>query len=78
GNVPVLIETLTYRYGPHTLFGDDPTRYRSKEMYDEWVQKDPLTRFRKYLKDKGLWSEAKEEKIIEKTKGEIKVVIAEE
>ncbi|MBV6605785.1 pyruvate dehydrogenase (acetyl-transferring) E1 component subunit alpha, partial [Acinetobacter baumannii] len=32
GNSPVLIETLTYRYGPHTLSGDDPTRYRSKEM----------------------------------------------
>lgn len=34
-------------------------------MDDEWVQKDPLTRFRKYLTDKGLWSEAKEEEIIE-------------
>ena len=77
GNGPVLIETLTYRYGPHTLSGDDPTRYRSKEMDDEWVQKDPLTRFRKYLTDKGLWSEAKEEEIIEKTKEEIKVAIAE-
>ena len=30
--------------------------------------KDPLTRFRKYLTDKGLWSEAKEEEIIEKKK----------
>ncbi len=66
--VQFLIETLTYRYGPHTLSGDDPTRYRSKEMDDEWVQKDPLTRFRKYLTDKGLWSEAKEEEIIEKNK----------
>ncbi|MCP6725918.1 thiamine pyrophosphate-dependent enzyme, partial [Klebsiella pneumoniae] len=24
GNGPVIIETLTYRYGPHTLSGDDP------------------------------------------------------
>ncbi len=39
GNGPVLIETLTYRYGPHTLSGDDPTRYRSKETDDEWQKK---------------------------------------
>ncbi len=39
GNGPVLIETLTYRYGPHTLSGDDPTRYRSKDMDSEWQQK---------------------------------------
>ncbi len=77
GNGPVLIETLTFRYGPHTLSGDDPTRYRSKETEDEWVEKDPLTRFRKYLTAKGLWSEAKEEEIIEATKEEIKTAIKE-
>lgn len=77
GNGPVLIEALTYRYGPHTLSGDDPTRYRSKEMDDEWTAKDPLVRFRKYLEAKGLWSEAKEEEVIEATKEEIKVAIAE-
>ena len=73
GNGPVLIETLTYRYGPHTLSGDDPTRYRSKDMDSEWQQKDPLVRFRTYLTEKGLWSEEKEEQIIEQTKEEIKL-----
>ena len=29
GEGPTLIETLTYRYGPHTMAGDDPTRYRT-------------------------------------------------
>lgn len=76
GNGPVLIEALTYRYGPHTLSGDDPTRYRTKDMDDEWQQKDPLIRFRNYLTEKGLWSEEKEEKIIEDTKEEIKQAIA--
>ena len=38
--------------------------------------KDPLTRFRKYLTDKGLWSEAKKKKLLKK-KEEIKVAIAE-
>ncbi|EOT29730.1 pyruvate dehydrogenase (acetyl-transferring) E1 component subunit alpha [Enterococcus saccharolyticus] len=77
GNGPVLIEALTYRYGPHTLSGDDPTRYRSKEMDDEWTAKDPLVRFRKYLEAKGLWTEAKEEEVIEAAKEEIKAAIAE-
>jgi pyruvate dehydrogenase E1 component alpha subunit len=36
-----------------------------------------LVRFRKYLEAKGLWSEAKEEEVIEATKEEIKVAIAE-
>lgn len=77
GNGPVLIETLTYRYGPHTLSGDDPTRYRSKDLDGKWQKKDPLVRFRKYLTDKGLWSEEKEEAVIEKTREEIKAAIAE-
>ena len=76
GNGPVLIETLTYRYGPHTLSGDDPTRYRSKELDGEWQKKDPLIRMRNYLTEKGLWSEAKEEEVIEATKEEIKQAIA--
>ena len=30
GEGPTVIETLTYRYGPHTMAGDDPTRYRTR------------------------------------------------
>lgn len=75
GNGPVLIETLTYRYGPHTLSGDDPTRYRSKDLDDLWQKKDPLVRMRKYLKDKKLWDEAKEEAIIDRAKEEIKAAM---
>ncbi|MCI1986807.1 MAG: pyruvate dehydrogenase (acetyl-transferring) E1 component subunit alpha [Lactobacillus sp.] len=77
GNGPVLIETLTYRYGPHTLSGDDPTRYRSKETDDLWQQRDPLIRMRNYLTDKGLWNQEQEDALIEKTKGEIKAAISE-
>ena len=32
GEGPTLIETITYRYGPHTMAGDDPTRYRTEEL----------------------------------------------
>lgn len=39
GEGPTLIETYTYRYGPHTMAGDDPTRYRTEDMDDEWEKK---------------------------------------
>jgi pyruvate dehydrogenase E1 component alpha subunit len=68
GGGPTLIEALTYRYGPHTLAGDDPTRYRSKEQVTEWEQKDPLTRFRKFLEAKQLWTEEDETQVIEEAK----------
>ncbi|MGO4887955.1 pyruvate dehydrogenase (acetyl-transferring) E1 component subunit alpha [Anaerobacillus sp. MEB173] len=75
GNGPTLIETLTYRYGPHTMAGDDPTRYRSSELDDQWEQKDPLVRFRKFLENKGIWNEEAENKVIEQAKEDIKAAI---
>ncbi|MCA0969441.1 pyruvate dehydrogenase (acetyl-transferring) E1 component subunit alpha [Halobacillus litoralis] len=77
GEGPTLIETLTYRYGPHTMAGDDPTRYRTEDEDNEWEKKDPIVRFRKFLEEKGLWSEEEENELIEKTKEEIKAAIKE-
>ncbi|WHY87928.1 pyruvate dehydrogenase (acetyl-transferring) E1 component subunit alpha [Neobacillus novalis] len=75
GEGPTLIETLTYRYGPHTMAGDDPTRYRTSDLDNEWEKKDPLVRFRKFLENKGIWSEEKENEVIEKAKEDIKDAI---
>ncbi|WP_239704665.1 MULTISPECIES: pyruvate dehydrogenase (acetyl-transferring) E1 component subunit alpha [unclassified Mammaliicoccus] len=77
GEGPSLIETLTYRYGPHTMAGDDPTRYRTSDEDSDWEKKDPLVRFRKYLEVKNLWSEEKENEVMEKAKEEIKTAIKE-
>lgn len=59
GNGPVLIEAVTYRMGAHTT-SDDPTKYRTNEEEKIWEPRDPLIRVKKYLIDKGLWTEAKE------------------
>ncbi|MCT1576418.1 pyruvate dehydrogenase (acetyl-transferring) E1 component subunit alpha [Oceanobacillus kimchii] len=75
GEGPTLIETLTYRFGPHTLSGDDPTRYRTEDMDNEWEKKDPIVRFRTYLESKKLWSEEDENKAIEQAKEDIKKAI---
>lgn len=75
GGGPTLIETLTYRYGPHTMAGDDPTRYRTKDLDSEWEKRDPLVRFRTYLENKNVWSEEQENEVIERAKEDIKEAI---
>lgn len=64
GEGPTLIEALTYRLGAHTT-SDDPTRYREDREVEEWKEKDPIKRFKKYLIDRGLWSEEKDNAQIE-------------
>lgn len=75
GDGPMLIETITYRYGPHTMAGDDPTRYRTKDLDSEWEKRDPLIRFRTYLESKGIWTEEDENEVIERAKEEIREAI---
>ncbi|HZJ85521.1 MAG TPA: pyruvate dehydrogenase (acetyl-transferring) E1 component subunit alpha [Erysipelotrichaceae bacterium] len=65
GNGPVLIETITSRFGPHSTSGDDPKRYRDQASFDMWDKKDPLIRMRKYLNAKGLWNDDLEDEVVE-------------
>jgi 2-oxoisovalerate dehydrogenase E1 component alpha subunit len=62
GQGPTLIETRTFRMGPHSS-SDDPSRYRPKEQEEEWKRKDPIQRFRLYLEHKGLLDEAADQKM---------------
>lgn len=62
GKGPTLIEAVTYRLGAHTT-SDDPSVYRDDKEVDEWLPKEPLVRFKKYLIAQGLWSEEQEEQL---------------
>lgn len=53
GGGPAFIEALTYRIGAHTT-SDDPTRYRENAELEEWMAKDPIIRFEKYLRSQGV------------------------
>lgn len=64
GSGPLLIEAHTYRMQAHTN-ADDATRYRPDSEVAEWQAKDPLTRMKAYLTDKGLLSEDANQKIAE-------------
>jgi len=56
GDGPTLIEAHTYRLSNHTT-SDDASKYRNEEEVRTWEKKDPIDRFRVYLKKKGIWSE---------------------
>jgi pyruvate dehydrogenase E1 component alpha subunit len=72
GEGATLIEAITYRFLPHSMSGDDPSKYRTKEETAEWeATKDPLNRFRTYLVGKGLWSEEEENKVVEEAKNTV-------
>jgi pyruvate dehydrogenase E1 component alpha subunit len=70
GGGPSFIENVTYRMMMHTT-ADDPKRYRKDEEVEAWKKRDPIQRFQKYLKSKGLLSDP----MIEELEAEIKVDI---
>ena len=63
GEGPTLIETMTYRYGPHTMV-EMTQLVIELQMKMQIGRKDPLVRFRKFLENKGLWNEEKKMKLL--------------
>jgi pyruvate dehydrogenase E1 component alpha subunit len=52
GKGPRFIEAQTYRLGAHTT-SDDPTKYREQSEEDYWKERDPISRYEKFLRSKG-------------------------
>jgi 2-oxoisovalerate dehydrogenase E1 component len=50
GDGPSLVEALTYRWGGHSMRANLPD-YRTKEEEREWMERDPVSRFRHELVD---------------------------
>ncbi|AEH53698.1 MULTISPECIES: thiamine pyrophosphate-dependent dehydrogenase E1 component subunit alpha [Heyndrickxia] len=61
GEGPTLIETLVYRFTPHS--SDDDDRYRAQEEVKTAKEKDPVVLFSRYLKEAGLLDGEKEKEI---------------
>ncbi len=60
GGGPTLIEMLTYRFAPHSTYDGMPV-YRTSEEEAVWRKRDPVTRMRSLLVNKGLWETDQEE-----------------
>ena len=56
GKGPTLIECKTYRHKGHSRV--DPAKYRPEDEVQNWLQKDPLINFKKYLTQEHLLNEA--------------------
>lgn len=73
GGGPTLIEAVTYRLMMHTT-ADDPKKYRTEKEEQDWWSKEPLVRFEKYLREKGVLDDKSKAAI----EGETKQYIDEE
>jgi pyruvate dehydrogenase E1 component alpha subunit len=70
GQGPTLVELLTYRIGAHTT-ADDPTRYREEAEVAAWREKDPITRFQRFLIDRELLTEEQDRQLVAEVEEEI-------
>lgn len=60
GKGPTLIEAESYRLGDHTT-ADDARRYRPRRELDQAWSRDPITRMRQFLEQRGWWDAEKEQ-----------------
>lgn len=51
GEGPRFLECRTYRFRAHSMF--DPQLYRQKEEVEEWMERDPISRFREWAMAAG-------------------------
>ena len=61
GGGPTLIECLTLRMEGHAVHDD--ASYVPKEMFEEWAKRDPIERFRSWLRENAEFSDEEEDEI---------------
>jgi 2-oxoisovalerate dehydrogenase E1 component len=61
GEGPSLLEMVCYRYHGHATFESNPLDYRPDGEPEEWMDKDPIDRLRKYLRARDLVDGKQEE-----------------
>ena len=76
GGGPTMIESLCYRYTPHSTYDGTPV-YRTREEEAEWKEKDPLVRTRAYLLGRGLIDEEFDDKVTTEMRADVDAAIDE-
>ena len=76
GGNPVFVEALTYRIEAHTT-SDDPSRYRDDADVEQWRERDPIERYRRFLEAEGLWGRVDDEAIVEEIDAEFDAAVEE-
>jgi TPP-dependent pyruvate/acetoin dehydrogenase alpha subunit len=69
GGGPTLIECLTLRMEGHAVHDD--ASYVPKEMFEEWAKRDPLERYRTWLRENANFTDEEEDEI----RGQVKKLL---
>jgi 2-oxoisovalerate dehydrogenase E1 component len=76
GGGPTMIESLCYRYTPHSTYDGTPV-YRTREEEAEWKERDPLARTRTYLLDRGVIDADFEKQVTAEMQADVEAAIDE-
>ena len=76
GKGPSVIEGVTYRISAHIPM-EAQFAYRSRDEVDEWRQKDPIDRAKKYLMEQSVWSEEEDKQLRDELFAEIRRLYSE-
>jgi len=61
GGGPTIVECVTLRMEGHAVHDD--ASYVPKEMFEEWARRDPIERFRTWLRDNASFTDDEEDEI---------------
>lgn len=76
GQGPTLLEFFTYRIDPHSS-SDDPSRYRSQEERQYWLDRDPIAILQRQLLDWKLFSQEELDECWENCRQQVQEATAE-
>ncbi len=74
GDGPTLIEAVTMRMSGHSV--TDPAHYVPPEMLAEWAERDPIERFRAFLREEGLLTDEEEARLVADIEAEVEDAVA--
>jgi len=74
GEGPFFLECRTYRFRAHSMF--DTQAYRSRGEIEDWKQRDPIERLRRWMVDNHRLSDAEAERIDAEIAAEIEAAVA--
>jgi 2-oxoisovalerate dehydrogenase E1 component len=75
GEGPSVIEAVTYRWGGHSMRANLP-EYRTKQEELEWMEKDPIARVERLLRDERGVSDVRLKELRERVEGEMAAAVA--